>query len=173
MIDSRLKVSQRAVGTIHRGFTLVEILIVVVILGILAAIVIPQFASATQTSQSSSLESSLRVMRSQLEFYYTQHNSTYPTLDQLDVPGQEWNVLTARTDIDGNVGTVDGVHVFGPYIKQMPSNPFENGSRTVAAAAAPGVGWVYLEASGQLFGVVSAAKATELNLDTTFTFQTY
>ncbi len=159
----------------RQGFTLVEVLIVVVILGILAAIVVPQFASATQSSQSSSLTGSLRTLRAQLELYYSHHNSTYPTLDQLDVPGEEWNVLTQRTDVNGNIGDppIDGVHNHGPYIKQMPSNPFENGSRTVEAAAAAGVGWVYDENTGELFGVMPADKATELGMDTTNNIRTY
>ncbi len=56
------------------GFTLVEILIVVVILGILAAIVIPQFTDASTQAKESALASDLQMMRSQLELYKIQHN---------------------------------------------------------------------------------------------------
>ncbi len=49
--------------TAHRAFTLVEILIVVVILGILAAIVIPQFASATGQASASATYSELQKIR--------------------------------------------------------------------------------------------------------------
>ena len=59
----------RATSRVKRGFTLVEILIVVVILGILAAIVIPQFTNASQEAQASSVQSQLQTVRSQIELY--------------------------------------------------------------------------------------------------------
>ncbi len=151
------------------GFTLVEILIVVVILGILAALVVPQFANASSSAQSSSLKGSLQVIRSQIELYHAQHNSTYPTLNQLDAA---WNVLISRTDVNGNVGTTDGVHVYGPYIMKLPVNPFQN-SRTVADTAAAGVGWVYDEATNKVYGVIEEAKADELSLDKVNTVRVY
>ena len=60
------------------GFTLVEILIVVVILGILAAIVIPQFTEASTEAKESRLVSDLQTMRSQIELYKIQHNDELP-----------------------------------------------------------------------------------------------
>jgi general secretion pathway protein G len=57
----------------QRGFTLVEILIVVIILGILAAIVIPQFTNASQDARKNSLTSQLQTLRSQVELYKLQH----------------------------------------------------------------------------------------------------
>ncbi len=154
---------------INQAFTLVEILIVVVILGILAAMVVPQFASASESAQSSSLKGSLQVIRSQVELYHAHHNSTYPSLAQL---GAAWNVLLARTDASGNVGVVDGVHIYGPYIKKMPINPFED-SLTVSDTAAAGVGWVYDESTGRVYGVMPAVKAAELGIDTVNTVRTY
>src|SRR5688500_19799867 len=61
------------------GFTLVEILIVVIILGILAAIVIPQFTSASQDARRNSLTSQLQTLRSQLELYKLQHLDQMPS----------------------------------------------------------------------------------------------
>ncbi len=60
------------------GFTLIEILIVVVILGILAAVVIPQFTNAADDASVSSARTQLQTMRSQIELYRAQ-NGSYPT----------------------------------------------------------------------------------------------
>ena len=62
----------------RKGFTLVEILIVVIILGILAAIVIPQFTEASNDARLSALISDLQTVRSQLELYKVQHLDRYP-----------------------------------------------------------------------------------------------
>ena len=62
------------------GFTLVEILIVVIILGILAAIVIPQFTSASQDARKSNMTSQLQSLRAQVELYKLQHRDTPPKL---------------------------------------------------------------------------------------------
>ncbi|MFZ9034459.1 MAG: type IV pilin protein, partial [Anaerohalosphaeraceae bacterium] len=64
----------------NKGFTLVEILIVVVILGILAAIVIPQFTDASTQSKVSSCQTTLSSLRSQIELFKIQHNDTPPAL---------------------------------------------------------------------------------------------
>ena len=47
----------------NKGFTLVEILIVVIILGILAAIVIPQFTNASNDARNNSVASTLQTLR--------------------------------------------------------------------------------------------------------------
>ena len=62
------------------GFTLVELLIVIVVLGILAAIVVPQFSSASDSAMKSSLSSQLRTISSQLELFRTQNAGAYPVL---------------------------------------------------------------------------------------------
>ncbi|MCC7146603.1 MAG: prepilin-type N-terminal cleavage/methylation domain-containing protein [Phycisphaeraceae bacterium] len=124
----------------NSGFTLIEILIVVVILGILAAIVIPQFTNASETAKGSNLVSQLQTVRSQLELYQVQHNGNYPVTDGLI----DWTLLTSRTDVNG--GAVDaGETAFGPYLQKAPQNPFiaDATSTSVAAAVADGVAWVW------------------------------
>lgn len=145
-----------------QGFTLVEILIVVVILGILAAIVIPQFTSASESAKSSSLLSQLQTIRSQLELYQVQHNGDYPTLGT--GANTDWTQLTGTTDVSGTAVAANAVNALGPYLQKAPTNPF-TGSSTVAAAAAAGVGWVYVEATGQIQAVMPLDKAEELDLD--------
>src|SRR3972149_5345617 len=61
-----------------KGFTLVELLVVVIILAILAAVVIPQLRSSSQDAKLSALDSDLSTARSAIELYYHQHNSSYP-----------------------------------------------------------------------------------------------
>jgi type II secretion system protein G len=105
-----------------KGFTLVEILIVVVILGILAAIVIPQFTNASTEAKESSLVSNLQAIRSQIELYKIHHNDTLPADAAALTTG-----LTTQTDVSG--GTVDaGEIAYGPYMKNIPANPFSGDS---------------------------------------------
>jgi len=123
------------------GFTLVEILIVVIILGILAAIVIPQFTSASTNAKQSSLVSDLQVIRSQLELYKTQHMDNYPAAASMVT------LLTSRTDANGTVGTDPNLAPYGPYLQSFPVNPVNtkntvgNGSSAPAADNAYGWWW--------------------------------
>ncbi|WP_432798087.1 type II secretion system protein [Poriferisphaera sp. WC338] len=148
--------------TMKKGFTLVEILIVVVILGILAAIVIPQFTSASETAKSSSAVSTLQTIRSQLELYQVQHNGEYPTLTQM------WGNMTAKTNTDG---TTTGTPKLGPYLQKAPANPFFSGATSTGVAADSSSGWQYNAATGEVKLVlptsITTSEATDLGLDTT------
>lgn len=102
------------------GFTLVEILIVVVILGILAAIVIPQFTSASVDAKESALVSDLQAVRSQVELYKIHHNDNLPGTQATN---DFVTAMTSRTDQDGVVGT-GATFKCGPYMREIPVNPF-------------------------------------------------
>jgi general secretion pathway protein G len=130
-----------------KGFTLVEILIVVVILGILAAIVIPQFTEASTEAKVSSLCTDLQTVRSQIELYKVEHNDALP---EPEAGGGSWNRMTQKTDIDG---TLNAAGDYGPYVQQVPSNPFNNSSTIDVDGAAGGgdaadTGWYFNTTTG-------------------------
>ncbi len=124
---------------VAKGFTLVEILIVVVILGILAAIVIPQFSSASESAQANSTLSQLQTIRSQVELYKNQHNGQYPTDDGAFDGTWDWTLMTGKTDQDGTANTSGK---YGPYLQSAPVNPINNSQSAMGTAASATVGWV-------------------------------
>lgn len=144
--------------TLKRGFTLVEILIVVIILGILAAIVIPQFTNASQDARKNSLTSQLQTVRSQIELYKLQHRDKLPDL----VAG--WDQLTQKTDEDGSTTNSDPTLLkFGPYLQQAPANSIFGDASSAAAvfdgtSADTSAGWVYDYSSGSGTGKFWAAS---------------
>lgn len=73
----------RTVQKVKRAFTLIEILIVVVILGILAAIIIPQFAESADSAKESAAKSMLQTVRAQVELYRFKEDGSCPALDDL------------------------------------------------------------------------------------------
>ena len=123
---------------VRRAFTLVEVLIVVIVLGILAAIVVPQFSSASDDANLASLTTNLQTIRGQLELYKMQHNSTYPTLAGFTAQ------MTAGTKADGTAGTD-----FGPYLMNIPVNPFSNVNTLTTEDAGSGNGWYYNQTTGE------------------------
>jgi len=148
-----------------KGFTLVEILIVVVILGILAAIVIPQFTSASEAAKASSIQTQLQTIRSQIELYQIQHNGDYPTLTNA-TNGTAWDALTESTDVDGLTTGDD----YGPYLQKAPVNGFEDSSEIVISATATlgagvdGKGWTYSTLTGEIKAIIETDKAIEVGL---------
>jgi general secretion pathway protein G len=94
------------------GFTLIEIMVVVVILGILAVTIIPQFIGITHDAKVSSAQASIAEIESALERFYI-HMDRYPTTEEglnalvQPPPGSEsqWR---------------------GPYIKRVRPDPWKN-----------------------------------------------
>jgi len=111
----------------HSAFTLVEILIVVIILGILAAIVIPQFTEASNDARESAMKSDLQTVRSQLELYKVQHLDSYP---------DDFAKLTSKTNADGT--TTNGT--LGPYLTKMPTNGYNDKATVEIEAGTDGRG---------------------------------
>jgi len=97
----------------RKAFTLIEILIVVVILGILAAVVIPQFTNAAEDANNAGVRTQLQTLRSQVELYRAENQGSDPGLsstgwaDMINggyLPGPPKNPLTGTS----NFGTAAG-----------------------------------------------------------------
>jgi prepilin-type N-terminal cleavage/methylation domain-containing protein len=101
---------------VRKGFTLVEILIVVVILGILAAIVVPQFTNATQDAQGGNILTQLETLNNQIELYRARTAATNADLEAMFGGATPWQGLIA-----------------GGYLKSEPRHP----RMPQALAAAP------------------------------------
>lgn len=120
----------------RNAFTLIEVLIVVIIMAVLAATIIPQFADSTTDAKQSALEFNLHTMRSQVELY-KMHGGSYPA------------TLSGLTST-----TPDG---YGPYIDAVPENPFNGSSAEAAVSSVPtgpnstGEGWLYMNTTGQIW----------------------
>ncbi|RKY21481.1 MAG: hypothetical protein DRP62_07940 [Planctomycetota bacterium] len=110
------------------GFTLVEILIVVVILGILAAIVIPQFTDASTEAKEASLKTNLQAIRSQIQLYKIKEGSLPTTIQAM---------------------------VDDEYLERIPDNPFITGTNANVVETPPtkgnGSAWDYNAGTGDFY----------------------
>jgi general secretion pathway protein G len=137
------------------GFTLIEVLIVVVIMAVLAATIIPQFTASTDDAQEAAAHYNLRTLRSQIQLYRTEHAGLYPVVAN-DADGQpSLPALFSNTNAAGTIGT-GASFPLGPYMISIPNNPYDNKnyveeavSWPPAAATANG-GWIYYPATGQI-----------------------
>ena len=86
------------------GFTLVEILIVVVILGVLAAMVIPVFGQASTDAKDSAVASNLMKVRLQIELYKNHHNGKYPGTGTGGNTATFEQAMIGKTSLNGDVG---------------------------------------------------------------------
>jgi prepilin-type N-terminal cleavage/methylation domain-containing protein len=136
----------------RRGFTLIEVLIVVVIMAVLAATVIPQFANSTTDAKLGALQYNLSTLRKQIETYKAHHDGRVPQVDTTTGTLQQ---LLSSTNTQGTIG-VGANFPYGPYlINELPANPFtdSNAIREISTwppSASGNGGWVYNSVSGQI-----------------------
>ena len=113
------------------GFTLVEVLIIVVILGIVAMVVIPRVGTATSDARENSLQTDLFSLRNQVEMYKAQHNGQPPHLDE-NGTADTANMVARMTGKTDSSGKINASGTLGPYVFEWPANPFISGSAAKA-----------------------------------------
>jgi prepilin-type N-terminal cleavage/methylation domain-containing protein len=126
---------------LRSAFSLIELVIVVVIIGIIAAIAIPRMSRGASGAADSALIADLKVLRSAIDLYYTEHGSM-PTAAGFV------NQMTQYSSADGSTfsATKTTTCIYGPYLRAIPALPVgaKKGNTGVAAVDGAGVGWLYV-----------------------------
>jgi len=130
-----------------RGFTLVEVLIVVVIMAVLAATIIPQFSDTTADARKNTAIFNLQTMRSQIETFRAQHNGTLPA---------DLDIMTKKSD---KSGAFNAAGPYGPYIQAVPLETITDSNNVsilsanspISSADVDGkLGWLYNRTTGEI-----------------------
>ena len=116
----------------EKGFSLVELLIVIGIIGILATIVIMNMRGSETGAKETKLKANLNIMRQALVAYHSDHGFFPCTTNDYNHSGSEYNFvrqLTWYTDATGKPSqTKNEQYRFGPYLQDFPANPFFEGT---------------------------------------------
>lgn len=160
------------------SFTLVELLIVITIVGILAAVAIPQFGDSSRDAQITALDHSLKCVRAAIERYKYEHNDLYPgqvaahaTGDvgfddmHVDLADAFSKQMTFYSNVYGDTSEDKSPdYPYGPYLtKGVPANPLPHTGaedapasvtvtddpKPLTADAAPSTGWKMSYVTGQ------------------------
>jgi len=126
-----------------RGFTLVELLIVIVIIAVLAAIAIPKFSNSNQRSRESSLKGDLKIVRDAVQNYYT--DTTYYPASLADLAAT--SAPATGLDSTGASQTITAANWHGPYLQSVPTDPVSQAAFTYSTSS-PTVGTVTSSATG-------------------------
>mgnify|MGYP001600413709 CR=1 FL=1 len=147
-----------------RAFTLIEILIVVVLLAILAAIVLPSMSKGTVMAKESALASELSLLRRFTVLYESQHLEVppgYPNGDTAAAPTEQTfrDQATLSSNANGQTAAIGTPGFkYGPYLSKIPRNPFNDldtililGNGQAFPAVPDGVhGWICKPETGEI-----------------------
>lgn len=143
---------------IQAAFSLVELVIVVVIIGIIAAIAVPRFSRAIASSREAYISSTLRTVQSAMQHYHAEHGR-YPGYNPSSgTPNGDWFVkqLLQYSSASGQTSATFGdPYIYGSYLRPpFPANPL-NQKSTVKVLSSRGdsvtagsTGWVAVLSDG-------------------------
>lgn len=109
----------------RKGFTLVEIMIVVAIIALLAAIAIPNLLSAKRTANTAAAKANIRALSTAAEVYATGHNGVYPAnateISAYIAPATTLCASSAAAPVQGYVYDCTGLAATGYTLTATPS----------------------------------------------------
>ena len=126
---------------IKKGFTLVELLIVIIIIAVLAAIAIPKFSNSSQRSKESSLRANLKLVRNAIDLFRADTGAFPATMAGLTAP------TTAGLSAAAATCTIAATDWRGPYLQAVPVDPVSGSALTYGTTTA-NVGTVTSSATG-------------------------
>ncbi|MFQ5805298.1 MAG: prepilin-type N-terminal cleavage/methylation domain-containing protein [Phycisphaerae bacterium] len=168
-----------------RAVSLVELIVVVVVLGLLAAVAIPHFSQGATDDCGSRLKTDLAVLRTAIELYYQDHDA-YPGQRAAGTVAAGAGTaaafirqLTQFSDAEGRVSpTPSEVFCYGPYLQRgvprCPVSPAGPSARIhlLSGPAVPAyiktalnAGWVYNYETGYIAANSNAADARGVHYD--------
>ncbi len=162
---------QRRQLSAGRGFSLIEILVVAVIIVVLTTIALAKLNNAAVTSAEAKMREDLRFIRTQVRVYSMHHRGLvpgYPGGDKNAAPTEAafTDQLTLPTDDAGNTSTAGStVYRWGPYLMKIPENPVSGRKGvTILSAEEPLVAdgmtaWLFQPSTGQLKPNVSGTDS--------------
>ena len=128
------------------GFTLIEMLVVVVVMAILAAIVLPKFQDQSRRSKESALKSNLAQIRSSVATF--QADTGYYPKALSDLAATSAASVSGAYDTSGTAQTITATDWHGPYITgSVPNDPVSASAFTYSVTS-PNVGKVSSSATG-------------------------
>jgi prepilin-type N-terminal cleavage/methylation domain-containing protein len=128
----------------HKGFTLIELVIIIVVLGILASVAIPKYKSIVAESREASCRGALGGLRSGISIFYantavTTGTATWPVMDSLRTAG----VVMEQS---------------------LPTNPYQtNAPDSIVTGVTKGTivgtrgGWAYKPSTGEIWANTNSA----------------
>ena len=126
---------------IKKGFTLVELLIVIIIIAVLAAIAIPKFSSSSLRSKESSLRANLKLVRNAIDLFRADTGAFPATMAGLTAS------TTSGLNAAAATCTIAATDWRGPYLQAVPVDPV-SGSAMTYGTSATDVGTVKSSATG-------------------------
>jgi prepilin-type N-terminal cleavage/methylation domain-containing protein len=172
----------------NSGFSLVELVIVIVILGIIAAIAIPRISSGSKNAGEAALRANLQSVRNAIDWFYGDHNNTFPSSvgDGTNAANSSAAFITQLSQYSNAAGVVsvnkDPLFPFGPYLRSGIPNLSVGGNAgkgsvaaeiTVVNAVTPitvlpgdGTGWHYNTQTGQFVANSTDAGNSGKTFDT-------
>jgi prepilin-type N-terminal cleavage/methylation domain-containing protein len=156
LASQRRRRASKTPAVSRRGFTIVELLIVVVVLGLLTSVTVPRFQTPARDSREAALLFHLTEVRTAVERYRAQHEPRWP--------GVFATQLTIATDARGVPGPG-----CGPYLPHgFPRNPINGSARVKEVTELPAApddttGWLLEIPSGEVranvAGIAPSGKA--------------